>query len=225
MNRSRALSLLTLLIVAPSMMRAQSGLRAGASGRATTEVVLSAPRPASTTPMAGMAGMSPAAAASPTASPTAAAPAAAPVPAASAERIVIRLDYGQPHLRGRALHTDSLVPYDKSWRTGANTSTILTTDVDLDLGGTRLAKGAYVVYTIPGRTAWVLALQRSAGQTPTLYKDSDDVARITLRHTTLASPLESFTMWLIPSTAPGPARGELRFAWGTDLLTTTWAVR
>lgn len=44
----------------------------------------------------------------------------------------IRVDYGQPHLRGRTLHTDSLVPYDTPWRTGANEATTLTTELSAD---------------------------------------------------------------------------------------------
>ena len=39
---------------------------------------------------------------------------------------MIRVDYGQPHLRGRKILTDSLIPYDKVWRTGANAATTLT---------------------------------------------------------------------------------------------------
>ena len=220
MNRSRTLSvalatMATVMFAAP--MVAQAVLRPGASSRATSEVSLSYPRPAGA--MAGMAGMTaaPAAAATPAAP---AAPAAAP-----AKLMIIRLDYGQPHLRGRTLHSDSLVPYDKPWRLGANGTTTLTTDVDLMLGSATLTKGAYVLYTVPGRTGWKLVVQRSAGQTPMQFSDSLDIARIDLRHTVLASPMETLTMWLIPSLEPGVARGELRFAWGTDQLSTTWSVR
>ena len=150
-------------------------------------------------------------------------PAMSATPAATP--IVIRLDYGQPHLRGRALHTDSLVPYDKPWRLGANASTTLTTDVDLVVGGATLAKGTYVLYAIPGRSSWKLVVQRSIGQTPMQYSDSSDVARIDLRHTMLPAAVESLTMWLIPSRDAGPARGELRFAWGMDQLSTDWSIK
>ena len=162
-------------------------------------------------------------AATPAAAPASAAPAGAMTP--MPKPMVIRLDYGQPHLRGRTLHTDSLVPYDKAWRTGANGSTTLTTDVDLIVGGATLAKGTYVLYTLPGRTTWKLVVQRNANQTPMQYSDSNDVARVDLRHTTLTSPIESLTMWLIPSLQPGAARGELRFAWGNDQLSTDWSVK
>lgn len=211
MNNYRILPIVVLTLSIAGPLHAQAVLRAAPSSRATTEVTLAYPRPAA--PVAATPGMAPAA-------PTPAAPA---TPAA--KPLVIRLDYGQPHLRGRTLHTDSLVPYDKPWRTGASALTTLTTDVDLVLGGATLNKGTYVLFTLPGRAGWKLIVQRSVGQTAAQFSDTNDVARIDLRHATLPSPFESFTMWLIPSLEPGPARGELRFAWGTDQLSTSWSLR
>ena len=235
MNRYRVMSIALLTLAPAGSLTAQAVLRPGPSSRATSEVTLAYPRPAAG--MAAMSGMAstpatpaapamPAAAAMPTAPATPAARATPAAPAtAPAKPLVIRLEYGQPHLRGRTLHTDSLVPYDKPWRTGANGSTTLTTDVDLVLGGATLARGTYVLYTIPGRAGWKLVVQRSVGQTPMQYSESNDVARIDLRHATLTTTLETLTMWLIPSLEPGPARGELRFAWGTDQLSTDWSIR
>jgi hypothetical protein len=82
-----------------------------------------------------------------------------------------------------------------------------------------------VLYTVPGRAGWKLVVQRSVGQSPMEYANADDVARIDLRHTTLPASLETFTMWLIPSVEPGVGRGELRFAWGTDQLSTNWSIK
>ncbi|MBX3146571.1 MAG: DUF2911 domain-containing protein [Gemmatimonadales bacterium] len=129
---------------------------------------------------------------------------------------VIRLDWGQPHLRGRALHTDSLVPYGQVWRTGANDATTLHTDFDLTLGGVQLPKGSYVVFTLPGRDGWQLILQTNRGQSIGGYQAANDAARVPLRLRTLAAPVEAFTMWLVPA-ASGLA-GELRMAWGTSEL-------
>jgi hypothetical protein len=143
---------------------------------------------------------------------------------AAAQPAKIRIEYGQPHLRGRSLHTDSLVPYDKPWRTGANDATTLTTGVDLVVGGSTLPAGKYVLYTIPTRNDWTLIIQKSAGQTAE-YDQTHDVARVPLRRRALAEPVESLTMWLIPSTAPGKAQGELRLAWGSSALSTTWSVK
>lgn len=139
---------------------------------------------------------------------------------------IIRVEYGQPALRGRTLHTSDLVPYDKAWRTGANALTTLTTDVDLLLGGATLPKGAYALFTLPSRSGWKLIVQRSIGQSPTEYSDKNDLARIDLRVQNIASPIEALSIWLIPSTATtGPARGELRIAWGNVSLSTDWSAK
>lgn len=136
----------------------------------------------------------------------------------------IRLDYGQPHLRGRTLHTGDLVPYDKPWRTGANAATTLMTEVDLTVGGAAIAKGTYVLFTIPSATGWKLVIQKDAGQGGE-YKQENDVARVDLKVRALAAPVESLSMWLIPAAGPGAPRGELRLAWGLTEVSTEWAVK
>jgi hypothetical protein len=189
-------SIVVLALTTAGTLTAQPGLRPAPSGRATSVVSLAVPRPEG-----------------------------AAEPAAPAEPpVTIALDYGQPHLRGRKLHTDSLVPYDKPWRTGANDATTLTTGVDLVLGGATLPAGKYVLYTIPTRGDWKLIIQKEAGQTAE-YKPEFDVARVDLKRRPVTDPVESLMIWLIPSTAPGKAQGELRLAWGTNLVWTTWSVK
>lgn len=136
----------------------------------------------------------------------------------------IRIDYGQPHLRGRRLHTPDLVPLDSVWRFGANESTTLATGVDLVLGGHRLAKGEYSLYVLPQSSGWKLIVSRNTGQWGTEYNATHDVARLDLKKSTLASSVESLSVWLIPSGAQGAPAGELRFAWGDAALSTDWRV-
>ena len=147
---------------------------------------------------------------------------------AAAKPSLIRLDYGQPHLRGRTIHTDSLVPYDKVWRTGANLATTLTTDVDLVLGGVKLPRGKYIVSTLPSRSGWKLLIQKEPTTPPVPdapYDVSREIARIDLKRTTLGTPLESLTMWLIPSREKGQAEGQLVIAWSNLSLAADWMVR
>jgi hypothetical protein len=144
---------------------------------------------------------------------------------AGSTNVSIKIDYGVPHLRGRTLHTGDLVPYDAAWRTGANGVTTFTTGASLEIGGATVPAGSYVVYTLPSRQGWKLILQKPVGQSATAYDATHDVVRIDLKHTTLAQPLESLSIWLIPSTATDAARGELRLAWGTAQLSTDWVVR
>ena len=142
---------------------------------------------------------------------------------------IIRMDYGQPHLRGRRINTDSLVPLGTVWRLGANTVTLFTTDVDLTIGGKSVPKGRYIAQVLPTRTGWTLIFQAettgAAAINPTAYDATKDAARIELRVRTLATPIESLSMWLIPSTAPGVQRGELRIAWDTVQLSAEWSVK
>ena len=134
----------------------------------------------------------------------------------------IVIDYGQPHLRGRTLHTGNLVPYDRPWRTGANAATKLTTEVDLILGGASVPKGTYYILTHPSRTGWKLSLHR---EDPLANENVAEFIRIDLRQRSMPAAIESLTMTLIPSNAPGTPRGELRIMWGNVELSTDWTVR
>jgi hypothetical protein len=147
----------------------------------------------------------------------------------AAKPSTIRIDYGQPHLRGRTLLTDSLVPYDKAWRLGANGATMLITDVDLIIGGMSVPKGKYVLQAMPSRSGWKLLVGKDIGQSPMAaamtYDPANDVARVDLRSSNSPTPLESLTIWLIPSRGAGSPHGELRIAWGTVVLATDWSMK
>lgn len=138
----------------------------------------------------------------------------------------IRINYGQPHLRGRTLHTGNLVPLDSVWRLGANEATELETGVDLTIGGQRVPKGKYTLYALPTAAGWKLIVNKNTGQWGTDYKAEHDLVRIDLRRKILSAPVESLSIWLIPSTQRGGVpSGELRIAWGTVELSTDWAMR
>ncbi len=139
--------------------------------------------------------------------------------ARGAGRVVI--DYGQPHARGRQI-VGNMIPYDRVWRTGANEATSFRTTVDLTIGGVRVPRGDYTLYTLATRNGWKLIINRQTGQWGTEYDAKQDLARIDLRHRTLREPVESFTMWLVPT---GSTRGTLRLAWGGVELSTEWSVR
>ncbi|HRX19049.1 MAG TPA: DUF2911 domain-containing protein [Gemmatimonadales bacterium] len=128
----------------------------------------------------------------------------------------VTLEWGQPHLRGRTLHTGSLVPFGEVWRTGANAPTALETDLGLMIGSAHLAPGRYLVFTLPTAAGWQLILQPDAGQTIATYDATQDLARLPLRARTLTSPVESLSMALIP--APEGLAAEWRISWGTTEL-------
>lgn len=186
---------LTMMASFSTVVAAQGPMQVAPSGRGTTEVVLTL---------------------------------VDSVARAAAKPASIKIDYGQPNLRGRKLLTDSLIPYDKPWRTGANAPTMLTTDVDLVIGGSPIPKGKYIIQTLPSRTGWKLLIQKDVPPVPgaePVYNPANDVARIDLRQTTLAAPIETLSMWLIPSRDSGPPHGQLVLAWGTISLATNWSMK
>lgn len=73
------------------------------------------------------------------------------------------VSYGQPSKRGRDIF-GALVPYNEVWRTGANMSTDLTFNSDVDFGGQPVKKGTYAVFTIPGETEWTVILNSKPKQ-------------------------------------------------------------
>ena len=109
--------------------------------------------------------------------------------------------------------------------------TTLTTDVDLVLGGANLPKGTYELQAIPSRAGWKLIVQKDGTRAALpqgaegQLNPANDVARVDLRQTTLSAPIESFSMWLVPSRDPGKPRGQLVIGWGVVSLATDWAMK
>ncbi len=152
-----------------------------------------------------------------------------PTASALAGPAVIRIEYGQPHARGRTVMGSALVPMDSVWRLGANLATHLTTDVDLEIGGTRIPRGEYTLFAKPSASGWELIVNRQTGQWGTDYRAEQDVGRIPLQRRALNDLVESFTVWLVPNVSPQgqppeAASGVLRFAWERTELSANWRV-
>ena len=137
-------------------------------------------------------------------------------------QMMVKIDYGQPHARGRIVTGALEGDLGKVWRLGANAPTTLTSEVDLVIGGTTVPKGTYTLFaeTTPG--AWKLVINKQTGAEG--YDAAADLAKVALKSRTLASPIESLTIWLIPG-ADGALKGELRIAWGTLEHSVDWSVK
>lgn len=134
----------------------------------------------------------------------------------------VKIDYGQPHARGRAVAGALAADIDKVWRLGANNPTTLSADVDLIIGGSAVPKGAYVLWVQTSSTGpWTLIVNSDPGAE---HKPERDVVRVPLATKTLATPIESLTISLVPGPEGAP-RGDLRIMWGTREFTTTWALQ
>jgi DUF2911 family protein/tetratricopeptide repeat protein len=106
----------------------------------------------------------------------------------------IELSYSRPGIKGRKIFGE-LVPYGKVWRTGANSATTLTFGDDVIIGGTKIPAGKYGLLTIPGASEWTIIITKQLDVTnPAVYKQDQDVARVTVQSSELPFPIESFTI-------------------------------
>ncbi len=106
----------------------------------------------------------------------------------------ITVDYSSPRAKGRKIYGE-LVPYGKIWRAGANEATTFVTDTDLTVGGTPVPAGNYTIFTIPNADKWTLVISKKTGEWGTAYPGpGEDLARIDMKVSKLASPVENFTI-------------------------------
>ena len=80
----------------------------------------------------------------------------------------VTVDYCTPSLKGRQIGKE-IVPYDKVWRTGANTATTLKTQTDLRIGNLSVPAGTYTLYTLPSAQGWKSSsINRPANGAPSI---------------------------------------------------------
>jgi hypothetical protein len=108
------------------------------------------------------------------------------------------LEYSSPAVKGRK-NWGALVPYDKSWRAGANQGTRLTASRDFKVGTTAVKAGTYLIFMIPGEKQWTAALNSdiNAGQK---HDATKDVARVTITPVALPQPRERMTFMFSDTT-------------------------
>jgi Protein of unknown function (DUF2911) len=123
-------------------------------------------------------------------------------PAASAHAVLkqrvgltdVEVDYSRPNKNDRTIF-GGLVPFDKPWRTGANQPTKIKFSAPVELGGTEVPAREYVLYSIPGANEWTLIFSKNLNaQSLADHKPEDQVARVTAKPITLATPAETFTI-------------------------------
>lgn len=65
----------------------------------------------------------------------------------------ISVSYNRPYKKGREIF-GGLVPYGKTWRTGANEPTVFRTSKALKIGDKVLPAGEYSLWTVPNEQSW-----------------------------------------------------------------------
>lgn len=103
----------------------------------------------------------------------------------------IELTYSRPGVKGRKIIGNN-EPYDSVWRTGANAPTKIRFFSPVEIMGTRIDTGTYVLYTIPTAKDWTVIINRGVKNWGSdQYKKSDDVCRFTVTPERKRKPVET----------------------------------
>ena len=106
----------------------------------------------------------------------------------------IVLQYSRPSVKGRKIFGD-LVPYNKLWRTGANTATTIRFTDPVEIQGKKVDTGTYALYTLPGEDKWEVIFNKGISNWGTNgYKETEDVFRFSIPVMSMKNTVETFTM-------------------------------
>jgi hypothetical protein len=123
----------------------------------------------------------------------------APSPAAKIEQKVgltdVSVEYSRPAMRGRVIF-GNLVPFGKTWRTGANARTKITFSDDVKVGDAELKAGSYAILTIPQADNWevIFYTDHAGGGAPAELDETKVAARVTSKVYPLDMDIQSFTI-------------------------------
>ena len=128
----------------------------------------------------------------------------------------ITLTYSRPNVKGRKIF-GYVEPYDKVWRTGANSATVINFSDDVTLEGNKVPAGEYGLFSIPDKDQWTIILSKKAKQWGAYtYNQADDYLRFNVKPVKLKQPVETFTLQFENM---DPTSGELHLLWENTSLT------
>jgi hypothetical protein len=114
----------------------------------------------------------------------------------------VSFEYSRPSVKGRVIFGD-VVPFGKTWRTGANGTTKITFSDDVKLEGNDVKAGTYGLYTVPNKDSWDIMLYKdlTLGGNVEDYKAENEVLRFKVKPATMANKMETFTINMADITA------------------------
>ncbi|MDZ4071778.1 MAG: DUF2911 domain-containing protein [Sediminibacterium sp.] len=111
----------------------------------------------------------------------------------------IHIEYGSPGVKGRMIW-GGLVAYDQVWATGAHNATSIDFSTDVTIGGKKITKGKYALFTIPGKTEWTIIINTNYQQhLADAYNVSEDIVRVKVKPIKKAQATQRLTYSVIPS--------------------------
>ena len=124
-----------------------------------------------------------------------------PSPTSSVEQQVglsnVKYTYSRPGMRGREIF-GGLVPYNETWRTGANNNTTISFDTGVNIGGKELPEGTYAIYTVPKQNEWEVIFYEDTNNwgLPEQWDESKVALRATAQVQEMPMEMETFTILL-----------------------------
>ena len=113
----------------------------------------------------------------------------------------MKLCYSRPSARSRKV-MGGLVPFDQSWRLGANEATSIHVPFAGEIAGVRVEPGTYTLYAIPAASKWQIVVNRGV-QRWGVPIDHDvrakDVGAGTVTTESLGAPVETLTLKFSPA--------------------------
>lgn len=108
----------------------------------------------------------------------------------------VTITYSAPSVNGRTIFGD-LIPYGKTWRTGANEATTFEVSKNVTIEGQELAAGKYALFSIPGADKWTIVFNSVWDQWGDYNYDKEkDVLRVEVMPKKLDEPVEQLKIGL-----------------------------
>jgi hypothetical protein len=132
------------------------------------------------------------------------------------QKALVKVVYSRPFQNNRELFGSDLAPFGKVWRTGANEATEIRFYQDAIVGGKKITKGTYSLFTIPGKESWTIIFNSDLDYWGAYtYKEKNDVLRVTVQPETLDTGVENFS---IQFREAEKNKAEMMMAWGNTVV-------
>jgi hypothetical protein len=125
---------------------------------------------------------------------------------------VARVIYSRPHRKGRMIFgsdANSLCPYGKPWRLGANEATEIEIFKPVLMSGKNIEAGRYIMYCIPHADKWEIILNKNLDSWGLNIDPAKDVVKMEVPVQKQEPSLEDFTI-IFQDTAEG---ADLFMSW------------
>lgn len=128
----------------------------------------------------------------------------------------IMVDYSRPSMKGRTIFAaDGLVPFGKTWRTGANAATKITIGQDAIIGEQEVKEGAYAVLTVPSAQEWKFMLYPYEASSWGSYTEKEPAVTFTVATNKMSKAAESFTIGINNVTS---SSATIDFMWDMTMV-------